>query len=142
MVVKAELFQISKRRRFDEKIRRRQQLGKNLAIRIVVQIENNAALVRIGVNKSEAALGMLDIASERRHQTVWITAGRFDFYDVGPEIGEPAGRVGCRYVAQFDDTEVAESAIFGVCICQIDFFLSNAEIALHHEAHEGHEGFQ
>ena len=106
MVVKGEFFQISKRRRFDEKICRSEQLGKNLAIRIVLQIESNAALVRIGVNKSEAALGMFDITRERRQQTVWITARRLDFYDVGPEIGEPPRCVGCGYVAQFDDTEV------------------------------------
>ena len=54
-----------------------------------------AALVGVGVNKRQAALGMFDIAGERRQQTIRIATGRFDFNYVGAEVGEPARRVGC-----------------------------------------------
>ena len=53
----------------------------------VFEIENDAALVGVGVNKRQAALGMFDIAGERRQQTIRIAARRFDFDHVGAEVG-------------------------------------------------------
>ena len=50
---------------------------------------------------------MFDIAGERRQQTIRIAAGRFDFNDVGAEVGEPARRVGCRNIAELDDAKMA-----------------------------------
>ena len=50
---------------------------------------------------------MFDIAGKRRQQSIRIAAGRFDFNDVGAEVGEPARRVGRGNIAKLDDAKMA-----------------------------------
>ena len=84
---------------------------KSAVSRASLQIENDAALVGVGVDKRQAAFGMLDIAGERRQQTIGITARRFDLDHIGAEIGEPARRVGRGNIAQLDDAKMTERAV-------------------------------
>src|SRR6266513_616106 len=107
-IVETKIFQITERRRFDEKIRCGQQLGESLAIGFAYEIDNDAALIGVGVYESETALTMFDIAGERRQQTIRIAAGRLHFDHIGAEVGEPAGRVGRGNVAKLNDPEMAK----------------------------------
>jgi hypothetical protein len=74
------------------------------------QIQHNTTLIRIGVYESQAAFRIFDFACKRRQQPVRVASGRFDFNDVGAQIGQQARRVGGRDIPQFDDTDVTESS--------------------------------
>ena len=60
--------------------------------RWVLQIEHDAALVGVGVDESQTAFRMLDIAGEGRQQTVGIAARRLDLDYIGAQVGEQARR--------------------------------------------------
>src|SRR3989338_8588749 len=78
-----------------EEVGRGQKLGEDLALgRVVLEIEDNAPLVGIGVNKGEAALGMLDVSGERRKEPRRIASRRLDFDNVRAQIGEKTCRIG------------------------------------------------
>jgi hypothetical protein len=112
LVGETQFLQLTERRGLDEELRRAEQLREDFAIgAILFQTENNTALVRVGVDEREAALGMLDVAGERRKQTVRIATRRLDLDDVGAQVGELTCRVGRRDVAQLDNAEMAEGAV-------------------------------
>ena len=57
---------------------------------------------------------MFDIAGEWRKPAVWVAARRLDFDDISAEVREQARRIRRGDVAQFDDSDVAESVEFAV----------------------------
>ncbi len=98
-------------------MRRSEQFGKSLPIRLALEIEHNATLVGIGVDKRKAALTMLDVPSERRQQTISITAGRLDLDNVGAQIGELTRRIRRWNIAQLDHSQMTERGVTVVIIC-------------------------
>src|SRR5581483_4354481 len=58
-VVEGEFFQIPEGRRLEQQIRRGQQPSENFALGLALEVERDAALVGVGVDEREAALGML-----------------------------------------------------------------------------------
>src|SRR5215510_742868 len=88
---------------------RREKLSKDFAIlRTCLQIQNNAALVGIGIYKSQATFAIFNIASEWRQQPVRVTTWRFDLNDVGSQVSEQASRVRCGDITQFNDAEMTQ----------------------------------
>src|SRR5262245_49988076 len=86
-----------------------EKLGKNFSVpRACLQIQNNAALVGIGVYKSQATFKILNIAGERRQQSVGVTAEGLDLDDVGSQVGEQASRVRRGDIAQFNDANMTQ----------------------------------
>ena len=137
LIVEAEFFQIAKRRRFDQQLRRMQQRGKGLDIRSLFQIEDNAPLVGVSVGKRQTAFGMLDIPRKGWQPSIGIAARRFDFNHIGAKIGELPRRVGCRNIAKLDDTEMAQSAV-SCCylfLPRVHHFV-NSKMLCHHEGRE------
>jgi hypothetical protein len=68
---------------------------------------------------------MLDIAGERRQQPVGIAARRFDFNNVGAQVRQLPGRVGCWYIAELDHPKMTERGFAAgiVCFCQGSTFI-------------------
>ena len=103
------VFQIADGCGFHKQMSRCEKLRENFAVRRAsLQIQNNAALVGIGVYESQATFRIFNIAGEGRQQPVGVTTRRFDFDNVGAQVGEQARRVGRGNIPQFDDANVTE----------------------------------
>jgi hypothetical protein len=73
-----------------------------------LQIQNNAALIGIGVYESQTTFRIFDIACEGRQQSVRIATRRLDFDDVGAQVGEQSTCIRRWNIAQFNDADVTE----------------------------------
>ena len=64
---------------------------------------------------------MLDIAGERRQQTIRIAARRLDLDHIGAEIGQLPRRIGRRNIAQLDHAQMTERGFAAgiACFCQV-----------------------
>ena len=81
------------------------------------EIENNAALVGVGVDEGQTPLAIFDVAGERRQQPVGIAAGRFHLDHIRAQIGKPARRIRCRNVAELDNSKMTESVFVTAWKC-------------------------
>jgi len=76
----------------------------------VLEIERDAALVRVAEEIGERAIGGDDATGERRREPTRISARRLDLGDVGAEVGEhPAGE-GPAQIGEIEDVEMLEQS--------------------------------
>src|SRR5215813_12513585 len=86
-----------------------EKLSKNFSVpRACLQVQNDAALVGIGIYESQATFAIFNIAGEWREQPIRVTTWRFDLDDVGSQVGEQTSRVRCGDITEFNDANMTQ----------------------------------
>ena len=76
----------------------------------VVQVERDAALVRVAIQERQRAVGRRCVAGERGPQATRIAGRRLDLEHVGAEVGQHAAGERAAQVGQLDDAHVGQRA--------------------------------
>ena len=113
LVTEADARQIAGREVFDNYVGAGGQRQDRFPVRLVLHIENDAALVRVEVQEDEASIHVGDVSRERGGLAGKASAGRLDADDVRPEVRQKAGGVLPKALRQIENLERSQCSPFG-----------------------------
>ncbi len=103
------LGEIADRMALDHEIDGRRERAKSLAIRLLVEIEDDASLVAVRVGEPKAR-GSLALVVERSAPTTALATRRLDLHDVGSEIRQELPAVGGALRRKIEHAQSRECA--------------------------------
>ena len=113
LVTEADARQIAGREVFDHNVGAGRQRQDRFPIRLILHIQNDAALVRVEVQEDEASIHVGDVSCVRGSLAGKASAGRLDADDVRPEVRQQAGGVLPKALRQIENLERSQCSPFG-----------------------------
>ena len=113
LVTEADARQIAGRKVFDYYVGAGRQRQDRCPVRLVLHIQNDAALVRVEVQEDDASIHVGDVSCVRGNLAGKASAGRLDADDVRPEVRQKAGGVLPKALRQIENLERSQCSPFG-----------------------------